>query len=218
MNYRKVSLIIITLMFLFTLTLAVEDVMAIEKAKYNVLEREGNFELRQYEPHIVAETMVDGDFEGVGNEGFRRLFDYISGKNRKKQSISMTAPVTQETKSEKISMTAPVNQERVGEKYRITFVMPSEYTMETLPEPLDTRVKLHEEPGRLMAAIRYSGTWGKSRYVEKKVRLQEWIEQNGLKPVGESVFARYNPPFMPWFLRRNEILIPVESDSRSTVQ
>ncbi|UCG14796.1 MAG: heme-binding protein [Deltaproteobacteria bacterium] len=190
--------------------------MALEKAKYTVVEKQKKqaFELRKYEPQIVAETFVEGDFEQVGNEGFRRLFDYISGKNLSKQSIAMAAPVSQEAKSEKISMTAPVNMERMGERYRITFVMPSHYTMETLPEPLDSRVELREISGQLMAALRYSGTWSQSRYEEKKDRLFELIGKSGLRPVGEPVFARYNPPFMPWFLRRNEVLIPVEQGFR----
>ena len=109
--------------------------MAAEEAEYSVTERDGDFELRQYQPQILAETLVEGDFQEVGNIGFRRLFDYISGKNRKKQSIPMTAPVSQEASSEKIPMTAPVNQERVGEKWRITFLMPSRSSMENLPEP-----------------------------------------------------------------------------------
>ena len=95
--------------------------MAIEEAKYKLLDRDGDFELRQYEPQIVAETMVEGDFQDVGNEGFRRLYDYISGNNRKQQTIPMTAPVSQEANSEKIPMTAPVNQQKVGGKWRITF-------------------------------------------------------------------------------------------------
>ena len=106
-------------------------------------------------------------------------------------------------------MTAPVNQERAGEKWRITFLMPSRYSLETLPEPLDSRVKLVEIPPRLLAAIKYSGTWGRERYEDKERRLRELILQRGLKIVGEPIFARYNPPFMPWFLRRNEVLIPV---------
>ena len=191
--------------------------MAIERAKYTVVQKEGNFELRQYEPHIVAETTVDGDFDEVGNEGFRRLFDYISGKNRKRQSISMTAPVSQEAESEKIPMTAPVNQVRIGEKYRITFLMPAKYTMETLPEPLDNRVKLKEVPGELIAALRYSGTWSRDHYEEKRIRLQGLLREKGLEPAGEPIFARYNPPFMPWFLRRNEVLIPVGNGLRPTV-
>lgn len=183
--------------------------MAVEEAKYAVLEREGDFELRQYQPHIVAETLVEGDFQEVGNEGFRRLYDYISGKNRKQQAIRMTAPVSQEATLEKIPMTAPVNQEKVGGKWRITFLMPSQYTMETLPEPSDPKVKLTKVPGLLMAALSYSGTWGRVRYEEKENRLKELIRQRGLKMVGEPIFARYNPPFMPWFLRRNEVLIQV---------
>jgi len=185
------------------------EAMATEEVKYRVLESSGDFELRQYESSIGAETTVEGDFHEVGNEGFRRLFDYISGKNRKKQSIPMTAPVSQEASSEKIPMTAPVNQEKVGEAWRITFFMPSTLTMETLPEPLDPRVKLMKIPGRLMAALSYSGTWSRERYEGKEQRLKELIRQRGLKIEGEPVFARYNPPFMPWFLRRNEVLIPV---------
>jgi hypothetical protein len=164
MKYRNVCVFLLVLLFSITLPQVVEDAMAIERAQYTVVKKEGNFELRQYEPNLVAETIVEGDFDEVGNEGFRRLFDYISGNNRKQQSISMTAPVSQKAESEKISMTAPVNQVRVGEKYRITFLMPAEYTMETLPEPLDTRVKLKEVPGQLIAAFRYSGTWSEGRY------------------------------------------------------
>ena len=218
MNNRRLFILLLLLITSFSaLPLMIEEAMAIERAKYTVVEKEGSFELRQYEPYIVAETIVEGDFDEVGNEGFRRLFDYISGKNRKQQSISMTAPVSQEAESEKISMTAPVNQVRVGEKYRITFLMPDKYTMETLPEPLDTRVRLKEVPGQRIAALRYSGTWSRSRYEEKRIRLQALMRQQGLEPAGEPIFARYNPPFMPWFLRRNEVLIPVENGSQSTV-
>jgi len=184
--------------------------MAIEEARFIVLEKDKEFELRQYEPQIVAETFVEGSFEEVGNQGFRRLFAYISGNNQRTQSIAMTAPVTQEAGSVKIPMTAPVGQERVGEKWRITFLMPLQYTMETLPIPLDPNIVLKVIPGRLMATIRYSGTWSKGNFEENETQLLEWIAQHGLKPVGEPVWARYNPPFTPWFMRRNEVLIPVE--------
>jgi hypothetical protein len=197
------------LLNLVLLALGGIDAVATEEVKYRVLQSSGDFELRQYESSLGAETTVEGDFHEVGNEGFRRLFDYISGKNRKKQSIPMTAPVSQEASSEKIPMTTPVNQEKVGGAWRITFLMPSAFTMETLPEPLDSRVKLVKIPGRLMAALSYSGTWSRERYEGKEQRLKELIRQRGLKIEGEPVFARYNPPFMPWFLRRNEVLIPV---------
>jgi hypothetical protein len=185
------------------------QLMATEELPYRILENAGDFELRQYQPHIVAETLVEGDFQEVGNEGFRRLFDYIRGNNRSKQDIPMTAPVNQEAASAKIPMTAPVGQEKAGGKWRITFVMPSSYTKATLPEPLDPRVKLVEVPGARVAAVRYSGTWSRARYEAQENRLRDFIMQKGLSIAGEPVFARYNPPFLPWFLRRNEVLIPV---------
>ena len=190
--------------------LVVKSAMAIEKAKYTVLEKEDGFEIRQYDPQIVAETFVEGDLEEVGNKGFRRLYAYISGENTKKQSISMTAPVVQQAGSEKISMTAPVKQEKVDNQWRITFLMPAEYTLETLPEPDDTKVMLKKEPGRLMAAVRYSGTWSEEGYKKNRALLEEYVQKRGLIKAGEPVWARYDPPFMPWFLRRNEVLIPVE--------
>ena len=198
------------LIFVLLLALAAAEAMAIEKAKYQVLERDQNFELRQYEPRIVAETFVAGEFEEVGNVGFRRLYDYINGNNLQKQNLAMTAPVTQEVRSEKIAMTAPVTQEKSQNKWRITFLMPTRYTMETLPEPQDPLIQLKEESGHLMAAIRYSGTWSQKRYEQNLSRLIEAIAERALKAVGQPVWARYDPPFMPWFLRRNEVLIRVQ--------
>ena len=186
--------------------------MGIEKPKYEVLEKDGRFELRQYSPHILAETEVDGAFEEVTNEGFRRLLSYIKGNNKKRASISMTAPVSQEARTEKISMTAPVSQQKQGETWRITFLMPGKYTMDTLPEPLDKRVTLTQEPGQLIAALRYSGNWSKNRFEKNEASLRDYIERLGLTPNGETIFARYNPPFLPGFLRRNEVLIPVRKD------
>jgi peptide-methionine (S)-S-oxide reductase len=131
----------------------------------------------------------------------------------------MTAPVTQEVgtatgspeRSEKIAMTAPVEQEASGDEWRIAFMMPAEYTIETLPEPLDSSVKLKEVPGRTVAAIRYSGAWKQDRYEKHLSELRKWIEAHDLRSAGDPVWARYDPPFKPWFLRRNEILIPVKA-------
>ena len=181
-----------------------------EEAKYSVLLKEGDLELRRYEPHIVVETLVDGDFDDVGNVGFRRLFSYISGNNTADESIAMTAPVSQEKGGEKIPMTAPVNQERVGGQYRITFLVPSTYTIETVPTPLDENVRIREVPDRLMVAIRYSGRWSQDRYERHKAELLAWMREKQFEQVGEPVYARYNPPFTPWFLRRNEVLIPIK--------
>jgi hypothetical protein len=189
--------------------------MAIEEAPYTTIRQHGEFELRQYQPYVVAETVVEGSFEDVGSEAFRRLFGYISGANRSARSISMTAPVTQAAASEKIAMTAPVTQERAGDRWRVAFVLPASYTLANAPQPTDPRVTLELVPERLVASVRYSGTWRRSTYEENLQALRRFIAEQGLEPVGEPIFARYNPPFMPWFLRRNEILIPVEPSANA---
>jgi len=184
--------------------------VGIEKAKYQVIEKEGKFELRQYKPQIVAETVVESDFDQAGNMAFRRLFNYISGENRKKESIAMTAPVNQKSRSEKIAMTAPVNQQQSKGNYIVSFLMPSKYTMETLPEPLDSGVRLRQIPARKVAAIRYSGSWSRKKYEAQKILLEEFIRNKRLRIIGQDIFARYDPPFQIWFLRRNEVLFEVE--------
>ena len=209
MKIRRTRIIPFFLFPLFFLSIT-GNVMATEEAKYAVLEKEGHFELRQYEPFIVAETLVEGDFDEVGNAGFRRLFRYISGDNQAKRPISMTSPVAQEMKSEKISMTAPVTQQKGGNRWSIAFVMPAEYTMDSLPIPNDARITLRAIPARLLAAITYSGTWSESRYEEHKALLDQMMSKRKLRTAGEYIYARYNPPFTPWFMRRNEVLVPVE--------
>lgn len=186
--------------------------MALEQPRYEVLTSEEPFEIRQYEPYLVAETWVQRDFEAAGNEGFRRLAGYIFGNNRSRHELQTKAPVSQYT-SEKIAMTAPVNMHLDGNHYRMTFMMPSGYTLETLPEPVDPEVRLRQVPAERMAVIRYSGTWNRRRYLEHRSKLESWVTEKGLTPVGEPVFARYDPPFKPWFLRRNEILIPLEDEA-----
>jgi hypothetical protein len=209
MKGMKTAILSIVIASLFISLMIEEPVMAIEEPNYDILESAEDFELRRYDSYIVAETVVEEAFDDAGNEGFRRLFSYISGENRKKASISMTAPVSQEKDYEQISMTAPVNQQSVAGRWRVTFMMPSGYTLETLPEPIDERVTLKEVEGKLVAALKYSGTWSKKRFEMKKERLESLIQERGLISMGEPVFARYNPPFMPWFMRRNEVLITV---------
>ena len=185
------------------------NAMAIEEAEYTVVEQEENLEIREYAPHILAVTHVEGDMESAGNEAFGYLFDYISGNNQGQKKIEMTAPVSQEAAGEKIEMTAPVGQQRTGEKWQISFMMPASYTIETLPKPLDPKVSLREVPAQRIASIRYSGFWSEEGYLRNKQTLQSWIEKKGLKAIGEPVWARYNAPFSLWFLRRNEVLIPI---------
>jgi hypothetical protein len=187
-------------------------VMAIEEAAYKVLKKDGRFEIRDYTPHILAETIVDGDIEQAGNKAFNRLFNYISGENRSSTKVAMTAPVSQEPKGEKIEMTAPVGQQNVQGQWAVSFMMPSSYTLETLPDPLNPDVSLRQVPARRMAAVRYSGFWSEKRYLRFRKELETWVLNQNLTIVGNPVWARYNAPYTPWFLRRNEILIPVDAN------
>lgn len=187
------------------------DVMAIEEAKYEVIKKENKFEIRDYAAHILAETVVEGNLEDAGDEAFKRLFRYISGDNRSGNKVAMTAPVSQEPMGEKIEMTAPVGQKRINESWLVSFMMPGSYTLETLPEPEDPKITLRQVPARRMAAVRYSGFWSEKGYLQHKAELVSWIQRRGLTIVGDPIWARYNPPFMPWFLRRNEVLIPIDA-------
>ena len=189
--------------------IGVMDAMAIEEAKYKVVEKDNKFEIRDYAPHILAETFVEGDLEEAGNKAFNRLFRYISGDNRSRIKVAMTAPVSQQPMGEKIKMTAPVGQRRVQEKWVVSFMMPASYTLKTLPEPEDPNITLRQVQAQRMAAVRYSGFWSEKRYLRYKLELESWIQERGLTIVGDPIWARYNPPFTLWFLRRNEILIPV---------
>ena len=114
--------------------------LGIKEAAYTVERTDGDFQVRRYSPQVVAETVVDGTLEEAGNKAFRPLFNYISGANRSKGKIAMTAPVAQQREGEKIAMTAPVGQEALSNQWAVTFMMPTNYTMETLPEPTDEKV------------------------------------------------------------------------------
>ena len=198
-----------------TLLLSLGTAMAYEEPEYELVAQYPDFELRQYKPYIVAETVVTGSFREVGNEGFRILFAYISGENRNGIEIPMTAPVEQKPVKDagiKIAMTAPVIQSPSpddNDTSTISFVMPSSFTMETLPEPLDPRVTLRKVGGKRVAARFYKGSWSEKRYQDNETRLLQALEDGGLTISGQPVFAGYNSPVTPWFLRRNEVLVGI---------
>ncbi|ALC15546.1 SOUL heme-binding protein [Desulfuromonas soudanensis] len=205
---NRFRLIATVALFIFA---GVVHAMATEEAPYTVLKTDHIFELREYPPQILAEIIVEGELEDAGSKAFRPLFRYISGDNRSRGKIAMTAPVSQEQLGEKISMTAPVSQQRVQGKWAVSFMMPPSYTLETLPVPDDPDIKLRQVPARQVATVRYSGFWSEKKYQLYKEKLEKWIKDNRFTVTGEPVWARYNPPFTPWFMRRNEIQIPVDA-------
>lgn len=182
---------------------------AVEEPAYTVLAERDGFELRRYEGYVLAEVEVEGSFQRAGNLAFRPLFDFISGSNSRRQSIEMTAPVTQ-SRGQKIPMTAPVTQAagRDG-RHRVGFVMPAGMTLETTPLPRDPRVQLRAIPAHTMAVLRYGGTWSADRYAKIEAALLAIAREEGLEVIGDPVWARYNGPMTPWFLRRNEVMVEV---------
>ena len=187
------------------LSLSCSMASAVEEPKYTVVRQYDGFEIREYAPYLVAEVLVPGPSEEAGNQGFRILAGYVFGKNKGERKIAMTAPVAQAPAPAKIEMTAPVNQAAASGGYVVQFTMPSEYTLETLPEPLDPQVELKEVPGGRFAVIRYSGTWSERNYKEHLGKLERGLEAEGLRTTGSPIYSRYNAPFVPWLMRRNEI-------------
>jgi len=190
--------------------------MAVEEAEFAVVARDGDFEIRDYAAQIVAEVLVDDEFEEAGSRAFRKLFKYISGANTAREEIAMTSPVSQEKRSEKIAMTSPVGQRSSGDAWAVSFMMPAAYTMETTPSPDDPEVVIREIPPHRMAAVRYSGRWTEKNYQQHLGELRAWVAARNLEVMGDPVWARYNPPFTPWFMRRNEILLPVSGGEPSS--
>jgi hypothetical protein len=183
------------------------EAVAYDSPTYRVTSALGAIEIREYEPYIVAETTVDGGLEDAGNQGFRILAKYIFGDNRGSKKIAMTAPVAQaKVEGAKIAMTTPVTQEQTDGQYTVRFMMPSEFSRDQLPDPNDSRIAFQEIPSRTLAAVRYSGTWSQRNYEKNLALLYDTLRADGLEPTGEPVWARYNAPFTPWFMRRNEIL------------
>lgn len=186
--------------------------MATEEPEYTILNQVDDFELRRYDPQIVAQTWVTGDQKQAGNKGFKILADYIFGNNTApsggSSKISMTAPVKMQPKagtSAKIAMTAPVAMQESDGKWRVRFVMPSQYTMQTLPKPNNSEVSIIEVPAKTYGVIKFSGLVGEEKVATKTAQLKEWMQN--LNIVGTPEMARYNPPWTLPFMRCNEIMI-----------
>ena len=197
------------------LVAAIGFVMNISTAKeppHEVVLKDGEIEVRQYAPQIVAEVTVSGNMRRAGNSGFRPLAGYIFGDNQARQDIKMTAPVTRSAAptSQEISMTAPVTRvESDSGDWVVAFVMPEEWSMDTLPYPNNPDVRLRKVPSELVATIRFSGTGDEASHREKQQQLEGWMVENNYQAVGPAKFAGYDPPWIPGIFRRNEVIIAV---------
>jgi hypothetical protein len=200
-----------------SLLLTAHTAMAIEEPDYEVVREGETYELRRYAPYLIAETRVEGTFDSARNEAFRRLFRYISGNNLKVDSKAGAA--TSKASGAKIPMTAPVvsttpisDGEAVA-TFVTYFVMPASYTFASLPRPEDERITLREVPGRVVAAHRYAGRWTEGNYRKHEQRLLDALRADGIEPTSAPMFAAYNAPFVPAFMRRNEVLVEVAIDA-----
>ncbi len=187
---------------------------ATEEPDFAVVRQLDGAQLRAYEPYVVAEVLVAGPAETAGNEAFPVLAGYIFGKNKGEKKFDMTAPVTQAAAPVKLEMTAPVTQAAAPGGYLVQFVLPRGVTLATAPEPLDPRVRLREVPGQRVAVIRYSGFWSQANYDEHLQKLQAILREAQIAWTGEPVLSRYDPPYMPWFMRRNEIWLKLAAPAQ----
>jgi hypothetical protein len=206
------KIIFFRILFSLMVITATGTAMAIEEPKYVVLEKTPPFELRSYAPMILAEVQVEGDLDEASSQGFRLIAAYIFGQNQPNEKISMTTPVVveeQPAKGAKIAMTTPVNIESNAGKWTVSFVMPAEYSMESLPKPLNSKVQLRQIPAVKRAVIGFSGFYNENKVAERTLELEEWIKTKNLQAAGVPKFARYNPPWTLPFMRRNEIMIDV---------
>ena len=187
-------------------------VLATEEPPYKVVSTYEEFEVREYQAIIIAQTVVNEDFENAGSTGFRILVKYISGDNQSRTELSMTAPVGQveQSVSRKIEMTAPVTLLKSNSGHAVQFTMPKDYTLKNLPVPNDARIEILEIPSRKVAVYKYSGSWSESRYQGKLALFRAALTKRSVAVVGEPVLARFNSPFMIWFLRRNEIWLDLD--------
>ena len=187
------------------------NVMAIEIPEYTVIEQNDKFELRHYQPQLIAETVVSGSLDEASSAGFKIIADYIFGNNTAQggeaEKISMTAPVTMEAQSENIDMTAPVSIEQDQGKWRMHFVMPSSYRLDSLPTPNNNAVTIREIPAKNKAVIRFSGFAGEQKTAKKTAELLTWLSEKNITPIGTPQLARYNPPWTLPFFRRNEVMV-----------
>ena len=187
------------------------NVMATEEPKYELIEKSGEFELRQYQPMFIAEVLVDGDMDQASGKGFRLIADYIFGNNitetGSSKKIKMTAPVTIEPRSEEISMTIPVSLKNISGRWQVSFVMPSKYTLDTIPLPNNKQIMLRKVPARKVAVLEFSGFVNEKNTAKRTQELLKWMDKNNLISTGSIELSRYDPPWTLPFLRRNEIIV-----------
>ena len=197
------------------------NAMAIEEPSYEIIKTYKEFEVRRYEPYLLAEVDVSGGINSAGNKAFRILAGYIFGDNAAATKMAMTAPVESRStdQGEKMAMTAPVTstQKDGDEMTTVAFVMEQKYSIDTLPIPNDERIRIREVPERIVAVRRYSGRWTDGKYQRNLQLLVDALSNASLEVVGEAVLARYNSPFSLPMMRRNEVMFEIKTSDSNAI-
>ncbi|WP_315768909.1 MULTISPECIES: heme-binding protein [unclassified Bradyrhizobium] len=174
----------------------------VEHPRYDVVSRDGDFEIRAYAPMIIAQAEVQGARKPAIEEGFRIIAGYIFGANRAKAKIAMTAPVQQQA-----TALPTAGDETASDRWSVSFVMPSSWTLQKLPPPEDARIKLTAVPAQRMVALTFSGSTSDGIVAEKTRALRDYAQRKGLTVTGSPLLAFYNPPWTLPMLRRNEVML-----------
>jgi len=185
-------------------------VRAAPEPRFTVSTKVGAFEVRDYPALLVADVTIGGDRNRAANQGFRVLASYIFGANAGGQSIPMTAPVVQARPgADVVAVDSPVRVRAAGGAWLIRFILPGDYSLQSLPKPRDPRIQLATLPPTRFAVVRFSGLARDPDVARSTADLKAFVESHHLKASGPAELARYNPPWIPWFMRRNEIWVPL---------
>lgn len=173
--------------------------MASKEPEFSLINKVGDIEIRNYSPMIIAEVSATGGMKEASASGFRMIANFIFGNNRAKNG-----------NPEKISMTAPVVISKSKNDWSFYFVMPSQYSVDSIPKPNNRQIKIKQVKDRRCAVLRFSGNVNEEKFSSKAQELMNWIKAENLKIIGVPELARYNPPWTLPFLRRNEVIIEIK--------
>ena len=204
----KISILIIVIVLFGAISIG--PIMSnVETPGYEVMQSQDKIEIRQFKPMVIAEVKISGHRENAISEGFRVLADYIFGNNIVQQTIAMTAPVQQQA-SRKIAMTSPTQLQSEKDSWLVSFIMPSEYSLDTLPKPTNNRINIKRIPSKKFVTITFSGTNSNENLKIHEKKLEKFIRAKNISVTGTSKYAFYNPPWTLPLMRRNEVMIEVQ--------
>ncbi|MFT5280721.1 MAG: DNA gyrase inhibitor GyrI [Flavobacteriaceae bacterium] len=210
-TYMKTFFIVIIVVLFVWIVWSFFTDSSLESPTYIVLEKKAGYEIREYDSHIIAETTVSGNASNSTGKAFREIGGYIFGENTENQSIAMTTPVTTAQASTVIEMTAPVTTETKDNMMTMSFMMPSRFNLDNLPNPNSNNVSFREVPSGTFATIAFSGRASTQKRLKKTQQLTELLKRDGVSIVSEAQLLQYDRPTKFPLLQKNEIKIEIQN-------